>query len=202
MIDYSDVSADLATGTQLPKFASDTGAKVKEFYADQQRAGFEPLKTLPAQYHNWLLQRTTDQERNDATCLKSLVQEANNLLAVAGESADGTDDKQLAKMFAYDDVDSEGGEYIQEVVPKNIKEHSATAVLDTVNCEYCLAIVKKDNTDPLNPVYSMEKAAALPVALGGTGATTAQGIYDLLESYIQAGITPDLQGHKLVFGTI
>lgn len=202
MIDYSDVSANLDTGVGLPHFASDPGAKKEPFLPAQQTAGFEPLKTLPAQYHNWLLERTTDQERNDATCLKSLVQEANNLLAVSGESADNTDDKQLAKMFAYDDVDSEGGKYIQEIVPKNIKEHSATAVLDTVNCEYVLAIVKKDNTDPLNPVYSMEKAATLPVALGGTGATTAQGIYDLIESYIQAGLTPDLQGHKLVFGTI
>lgn len=202
MIDYNDASADLAIGKLLPDFASDPSAAYAVMDNTSQQKGFEPLKTLPAQYHNFLLKRTANQERNDAACLDSIVKESNNLLATASITPDGSDDKQVAKLFSYDDVDSEGGEYIQEVVPKNIAEHSPTAVLDTVNCEYSLPIVKKDNTDPQNPEYSTEKAATLPVALGGTGATTAQGIYDLLESYIQAGITPDLQGHKLVFGTI
>lgn len=202
MIDYSDVSSDLTTGKGLPDFASNPGSAYAAMDDTSQQKGFEPLKTLPAQYHNFLLRRTAKQEKNDATCLDSLVQESNNLLATASITPDGTDDKQIAKLFSYDDVDSEGGEYIQEVVPKNIAEHSSTAVLDMVNCEYSLPIVKKDNTDPNNPTYSTEKAATLPVELGGTGVTTAMGIYNLIAGYIQSGITPDLQGHKLVFGTI
>lgn len=80
MINYDDVRTELAAGKALPHFASQSGSSIREVPFDIQQLGFEPLKTLPAQYHNWLLKRSTDQERNGAECLDSVVQELNALL--------------------------------------------------------------------------------------------------------------------------
>lgn len=80
MINYDDVRAELTAGKALPHFASQSGSSIREMTPELQMLGFEPLKTLPAQYHNWLLQRSTDQERNGADCLDSVVQELNALL--------------------------------------------------------------------------------------------------------------------------
>ena len=177
MIDINDVSSDLAG---VPEFASASGAPKTAMSVGDQEAGFEPLKTLPAQYHNWLLSRETARMNTDASCIKSAVAEMDNVLSLAGTSPDVNDNKQLKKFFGYDGVDATGGDYIQSVMPENIIEHSPTASIDTVNCEYSLPIEKKDKTDPLNPVYSTEKAAQLPIALGGTGASSAQGAINAL----------------------
>jgi hypothetical protein len=80
MINYNNVRTGLATGKSLPHFASQSGSSIREMDSTLQELGFEPLKTLPAQYHNWLLKRSTDQERNGADCLDSVVQELNALL--------------------------------------------------------------------------------------------------------------------------
>lgn len=203
MIDYSDVSASLADGISTPTFATDPSSSIYPMPQPDQEAGFEPLKTLPAQFHNWLLQRESLRNQNDCACLDSLVREGNNVLELSGETPDEDDNKQLKKFFGYDETDQEGGAYVQEVIPKEVSERtSSVGTLDTANKTYALFIAEKDSTDPDKPVYSMKKTDVLPLGLGGTGATTAQGIYDAIEGYIRSGITPALVGHKLVFGTI
>lgn len=173
MFSYSDFETDVATMIAYASQPTDPAFIAQPSNTDLEQ-GVAPLETLPAQWWNWLMNQFTTKFNYVRTYVDNIMKEITGVLTLVDLSADDTD-SQLSNVFA-----NLYPNYLSEFV------HTiATSYVETTGHTYAVAVYDNDG----NGDYKTTKASALPVLVGGTGASTDQGGLENLCASIPAAVS-------------